>query len=502
MKSRTAIRAIAAVSLCVAGAWLALPNPYRQTTAVFDAAGCRLETSILQKPNTEPLAAVVLFHGLSANKKLMAYIGRGFAEWNLRVYAPDLPGHGRTDGPFSPARAEQCSEALLRELLVRGLILPNRTILAGHSMGGTLAVHLASHTPLAGVIMISPAPMRPSHGVPPEALLYTMPPALPPNTLILSGRLEPEAIRSNAQELLSWQGAGPAKHVVIPWATHVTLLFNRAAVRVCQEWVARTLNLHGDVAPPSRRMLLGFFMGFCGLLLMASPFLCEVTGKSKITRPTNVTLAVGLGWFLCEIAIASIASVVVLQLWIPLRVLHLFEGDYLASFVLFVGVALLLVHWKALVPALNAKLAPLLQAACAALVLLLLFTAWFDLTFSEVWITAARWARFPLLFVALLPFHILEETWLGSTGARASWRRLTIALSFRLLMWMALVGGIVFLHSGEILLLLLVPYMALFSVLQRRGMDVVRKATGSAAASAIFGAILLAGLCLVIFPIA
>lgn len=249
-------------------------------------------------------------------------------------------------------------------------------------------------------------------------------------------------------------------------------------------------------------MLCGSLTGFCGLLLMATPFLREVTGKSKITRHTDATLAVGLARFLCEIAIASIASVVVLQLWIPLRFLHLFEGDYLASFVFFVGVALLLAHWKAVLPALNAKWAPLLHAAFAGFVFLLLFTAWFDLTFSEVWITAARWAHFPLLFVALLPFHILEESWLGSTGARASWRRLTIALSFRLLMWIALVSGIIFLHSGEILLLLLVPYMALFSVLQRRGMDIVREATGSAAASAIFGAILLAGLCLVIFPIA
>lgn len=233
MKSRTAIRAIAAVLLCIAGTWLALPNPYRETTALFDAAGCRLETSILEIPNADPQAVVVLFHGLSANKKIMAYVARGFAEQNLRIFVPDLPGHGRTAGPFSPARSEQCGEALLRELLTRGLILPNRTILAGHSMGGTLAVRLASATPVAGVIMISPAPMRPSHGVPPEALLFTMPPALPPNTLILSGRLEPEAIRANAQELLSWQGAGSAKHVVIPWATHVTLLFDRAAVRVC-----------------------------------------------------------------------------------------------------------------------------------------------------------------------------------------------------------------------------------------------------------------------------
>jgi hypothetical protein len=43
--------------------------------------------------------------------------------------------------------------------------------------------------------------------------------------------------------------------------------------------------------------------------------------------------------------------------------------------------------------------------------------------------------------------------------------------------------------------------MALFNVLQRSGMDIVREKTGSAASAAVFGAILLAGFCLVIFPI-
>src|SRR5262249_28597160 len=57
------------------------------------------------------------------------------------------------------------------------------------------------------------------------------------------------------------------------------------------------------------------------------------------------------------------------------------------------------------------------------------------------------------------------------------------------------------LHSGEVLLALLAPYFALFCVLQRRGMDIVRSCTGSAAAAALFGAILFGGVCLVIFPI-
>ena len=50
-------------------------------------------------------------------------------------------------------------------------------------------------------------------------------------------------------------------------------------------------------------------------------------------------------------------------------------------------------------------------------------------------------------------------------------------------------------------MVLLTPYFVLLHVLQRRGMDIVRQETGSVAATAVFGAILLAGFCLVIFPV-
>ena len=178
MTSRNLVRAIAGVLLCVAGFWLALPTPYRERTFLIDAGGCRLETTIVVKQEGGAQGSVLLFHGISANKKIMSYLARGFAEQGLRVYVPDLPGHGRTPGPFSPARAEQCGEALLRELLARGVINADRTILAGHSMGGAIAERIASRVPVAGLIAISIAPMRAAHGVTPEKLVFSDPPAL------------------------------------------------------------------------------------------------------------------------------------------------------------------------------------------------------------------------------------------------------------------------------------------------------------------------------------
>src|SRR6266581_1230893 len=111
MKSRQAIRALAGILLCATGFWLAVPTPYRARTFLFDAGGCRMETTVAEKSAEASQGSVVLFHGISANKKIMSYLARGFAEQNLRVYAPDFPGHGRTPGPFSPERAERCGDA-------------------------------------------------------------------------------------------------------------------------------------------------------------------------------------------------------------------------------------------------------------------------------------------------------------------------------------------------------------------------------------------------------
>jgi pimeloyl-ACP methyl ester carboxylesterase len=246
MKSRKAIRALSGVLLCGAGLWLALPTPYRERTFLIDAGGCRLETTIVEKQGGGVQGSVLLFHGISGNKKIMWYLARGFAEQGLRVYVPDLPGHGRTQGPFSPARAEQCAEALLHELLVRGMIDANRTILAGHSMGGAIAERLASRVPVAGLIAISPAPMRTAHGVTAEKLFFSDPPGLPPNSLVMVGSLELESMRGNAADLVASRNAESAKFVEIPAASHVSILFSRAAMRASQEWSARFLRFRSS----------------------------------------------------------------------------------------------------------------------------------------------------------------------------------------------------------------------------------------------------------------
>ncbi len=515
MKAHKTIRAAVGAGLCGVGLWLALTVPYHPHTFRIDAGGCRLVTDIVE-PSADvpdggmPQGYVVLLHGLSANKRIMSYIAAGFASQGLRVFVPDLPGHGRSDGPFSYERSEQCSENLVRELIARGLLDPEKTILAGHSLGGADALRVASHVPVAGVIAISPAPMRPIAGLPPETIPFHGFGALPSHSLIMSGAWEAERIRNAARDLVPIPGDGTSMYVVIPRASHVSILFNRTAMSVAQKWSALILHLERQPTLPSERGLIGFFSGLVGIILLVGPFLREtLQSKNDTTSRIESVPAIATARALVECGIISLGAVGVLSYWNPLRALHLFEGGYFASFLLILGLVLLALHWRAwrnVFASSASGVTPrplyltLLIAAFAALLLQFLFTTWMDLTFSEAWLTAARWARFGPLFLAFLPYHGAEELLLGPATSGKGPQRLFFALFLRLLACSAIVAGIFILHSGQILVVLLAPYFGLFCLLQRWGMNVVREVTASAAAAALFGAILLAGFCLVVFP--
>ncbi len=515
MKFTQTARALAGVGLCGVGLWLALSVPYRPHTYRIDAGGCRLVTDIVepsdQPPGAMPKGYVVLFHGLSANKRIMSYESAGFAAQGLRVFVPDLPGHGRSPGPFSYARSEECSANLLRELIARGALDPERTFLAGHSLGGAIALRVASHIPVAGVIAISPAPMHPIRGIPPEAIPFSGFGSLPVNSLVMMGGWESPWIRQGSQDLLANSKDATSQYAVIPHSTHISILFDPAAMSAAQNWVAGILHLDSKPALPSYRSLIGFFAGFVGILLLAGPFLRETLQSKKATAPiVESGVAIAKPRAFLECALVSIAAAAILSIWNPLRVLHLFEGGYFASYLLILGVALLLLHWNALRTLFGARPSDgqagrpiffsLLVAAFAAFLLHSLVTAWIDLTISEAWLTAVRWARFAPLFLAVLPYHAAEELILGPASPGKPGRRLFSALLLRFIAWLALVAAIFALHSGEILVVLLAPYFALFCLFQAWAMKVVREVTASPAATALFGAILLSGFCLVVFP--
>ena len=514
MKRRKGLRAGLGIALCVAGFALTRSTPYRETTVLIGAGSCQLVTDVIDRGEDDVRGYVVLLHGLSANKKIMAYLARGFASQNLRVFVPDLPGHGRTPGPFSFERAEACADALVRELSTRRAIDPQRTMLAGHSMGGAIAIRVAARVRTSGVIAISPAPMRAAHGVPPDMLPYTNPPPLPPHTLAVSAAFEPLGIREITRDLIAEDGGATNKYLLVPRATHVSVLYDPRVVHASQEWSAETLKFPVESATPSTAPLFGGLAGLIGILLLAGPFVRETLGlpnqasrsasKAAAADSDDVTSelpAIPAFRVLLEVTAVFFLIVVALRFWNPLSFVRLYNGGYFASFLFITGLAILLIRRKSVRASWPTEIKALLFASFAALALHLLVTAWFDATLAEAWLSWARWARFPVLLVAAFAYLLAEELSLGPVAPRGRQARVWLALAVRAIAFVALLFGIFVLHSGAILVILLALYLALFFVFQRMGMDIVRQQTGSPIAAALFGAILLAGFCLVIFPV-
>jgi hypothetical protein len=67
--------------------------------------------------------------------------------------------------------------------------------------------------------------------------------------------------------------------------------------------------------------------------------------------------------------------------------------------------------------------------------------------------------------------------------------------------WLPIVFGVLYLRTGEILPVILSPFFALQALLAGLGIQLVRRESGSPPVAALFGAILLAGFCLVLFPL-
>jgi len=505
MKHKQAILAGAGISLLLLGALLTMNASRGFTTRHYlvNAGSCPLIVDVVQKSgmSEDPeRGAAILFHGLAANRTIMSYLARALAEQGLIVYIPDLPGHGRSNGPFSPDQAESCAISFARGLAARGLIVPERTILVGHSMGGAIALRIAPKFRPAGVVAISPAPMHIAHGVAPENLLFLIPPPIQPNTLILVGQYEFTGLAGNAADLVASQSDPTVQFAVIPGNSHVSELFSTRVAAKLQDWTSRLLHLPAAASIPSRANVLGCLLGLCGIVLLAGPFLRESFGHKPPAEPRSTHLP-PLPQVLLEVAAISLAVVYVLRYWMPLRPLPLFQGNYLASFFFLTGLALVFLHPRLALSQFSVKPTVLLSAALAAFILHFLVTGWFDLTFSNAWLTFHRWSRFPIFFLAVFLFFYALEFLLGPASDVPPARCLLQSILLLAIAWLALVVGVLYLHSGEILLVLLSPYFVLALLLIRLGSQLARRSSASPTAAALFGAILLTGFCLVLFPL-
>lgn len=500
----------------VQGAYAIHREALTQRTTILEAGSCRMPTTILDPPGGQPVGAAIVFHGLSANRKIMLYLGQNLTNAGVRVYLSDLPGHGDNKDSFSFARAEQCAEAAVESLVRSKQIDPKTTIVIGHSMGAAIAIRLADRGPVAATIAISPAPL-------------VMPQRIPANLLVLSAQYDIGIVRREAESISNAAGLNRAapgdfaqdrafQFVSIPHAMHTSVLFDPVVLTESLEWINQTLSsseVQGNGTPLPGMFSLGSAFrsfagcltgsasGLLGILVLFLPCvaiagrigkpLCEESPTA--TRPSHVLV-------LAEVAVCALAAVLVLKLIVPLKFLHIYAGDYLASLLLVVGALLLALNWRATKASWSPSARHLIPAAVLGFATFLALSAWLNWQLDDTWMNAPRWLRFAALLPVTFIFHFAEEILLGPVQhGKPRALRYTVFLGLRLEIGLACLLAYYELASGQVLILLLVVFFALFSLLQRLATDALRRRTGSPEAAALFGAILASWFIAAVLPL-
>jgi len=109
------------------------------------------EPFFIQKGND---IGVLMLHGFSSSPKDFHELANFLAGKNITVYAPLLPGHGTHPKNLKGISYQQWSDAAQESL---NKLDTKKKFVLGYSMGGTLALHLASENELNGIISINSA---------------------------------------------------------------------------------------------------------------------------------------------------------------------------------------------------------------------------------------------------------------------------------------------------------------------------------------------------------
>jgi pimeloyl-ACP methyl ester carboxylesterase len=515
MKRREVVyAALGLVAIALSSWWAAAASRSRQEE-VIRTADCNLQMTILG-PDSSP-AKAVFFHGLTANRRTLLPLGRSLSP-QMQVFILDHPGHGDSEQPFSYERAESCSAKAIGWLDKQGRIQLAKTVLIGHSMGAGIAIRLADQFPTAATISISTAMRKPVVQNPPSLEPVEPPRRMPVNLLLINAQYDWPELKEVSRRMVAAAGGErysakdfaerrAVRWETIPRATHTSLILDPAVDTAVRSWIERSL-------PQETPSLLGLGileahvfvpLGLAGLFLVFPLVASFLHIAPRIAQAPTLPSASAWKSFVAWLA-AALFSVFIQIRFVTLGpVVQMYGGDYLAAVLMLVGLLLLVLRriWAGQARDLQWDGRAVASAVLLGLATMLAFGAWLNWQVADLWLNGPRWWRFAVLLPLLLPYFLAEEIALGPPPkqwpARAG--RFGKFMALRGILWVVMVGSVLVLNSGQVLMALLVVYMAAFSIAQRLGMDAIRLRTGSAAAAAVFGAILAAWFIAAVFPL-
>ena len=134
--------------------------------------GGKISFLAARSPRRGVTKTILLIHGAGMSARSWALQLRGLSP-SHQVLAMDLPGHGASD-PIGEASVESYAEAASILLATLGI---GPVFVAGHSLGGSVALALAAHRPelVKGLVLISSCAKTPQNSGTFKALLGSLP---------------------------------------------------------------------------------------------------------------------------------------------------------------------------------------------------------------------------------------------------------------------------------------------------------------------------------------
>jgi dienelactone hydrolase len=383
------------------------------------------------------IPVVVLAHGLAGNARGMSALARRLARAGYGVVTFDFHGHGDHPDPVSGV-APGARDAALRRDFEAALVFartqpsfdPERVALAGHSMGGSAALDLASFEPSASaVVAISGS----RHWTGPYA---------PSNLLLIWASADSMTLRRQAEKLAAERAnlqqvvldrlygdmarGSAVKASEVDGANHVSIVYSAEAAERIVAWLGRALGPGTPVESWNEDGRLPW----CALGLLASAVLLwglagalgGVVPRVELAAPRRpalalsaVLLALAAGAWLAAGSDPDVARGPFS--FIPLGLSRDVFGAFASAGLLLLGGGLLLG---------GLDLQPLGDARVWGVALLVWLTSFVLLgVFCEplggVWPTATRLPWIAVGFVLLLPFFACCELLLRTQGRVGRW---------------------------------------------------------------------------------
>lgn len=413
-----------ASSLLVCIAWLQIEAQMRGLVRMTVNVG-EIPVTIWKKSNGSSAPAVVIAHGFSGSRQLMAPLATTLAQNGYVGVTFDFSGHGRNPVamPGGVRDLARSTDALLGDIdrvvaFARTLTgVDGRIALAGHSMATDLIVRHARRDPQVEAVAAL------------SFFAQDVTADSPKNLLIVDGAWESGRLKDFGRGVVSEAAGGPAQPGVTygdiskgtgrrlalaRGAEHIGVLYSKDALAETVAWLDAVFDRTGTGFTDGRGKWLALLMA--GLIALARP----LAGLLPQLSPTP--LGAGLPWRrLAPIAVAPALSTPLLLWKIPTDFMPILLGDYLTLHLGLYGLLTGAALWVARDRTVPLATPPIkLLLGCGALV-----AAYYTLAFGlplDAYVTSfapteSRAALIPVIFVGCALYFLADEWMVRGEGA-------------------------------------------------------------------------------------